>query len=64
MQVTNKRLKLNYIEQKAGKDVVKSYSYEVAPDITNDNLKAVGESFATLIKEDINGYLVQTTEEI
>lgn len=64
MAITHKLLKLNYSVQKGEKQVRKSYSYEIAPDISKEVAKELGLSIANLIDDSIEDYSLQVTETI
>lgn len=62
MAIKQKRLKLNYEVDNNGKQIVKSYGFDIAKNIENSVAKEVGEVIATLLKDDIVSYSLTTTE--
>lgn len=64
MTVKDKKLKLNYTIENKGKEVKRSYNFEVANDIANQTAKEVGEALATLIKDEIVEYDIAILENI
>ncbi|MBF0713593.1 hypothetical protein HZY83_02715 [Gemella sp. GH3] len=62
MTVKQKRLKLNYEVESNGKQVTKSYGFDIAKNVDKSVAKEVGEVLSTLIKDDIVSYSLTTTE--
>lgn len=64
MTIKKKTLKLGYTVEKEGKQFLKSYSYPIANNIEQEVAKELGESLATLLKEDIEEYSLAITETL
>lgn len=64
MTIKKKTLKLGYLVEEKGKQVSKSYSYDIAKNIENNVAKEVGEVMATLIKDSIEEYAISQLEII
>lgn len=64
MTVKRKKLRLEFTEEQKGKQVTKSYAYDIAKTTTNEVAKEVGQALASLIKKDIETYTVSTTENL
>lgn len=64
MKVLKKVLHLNYGEEKNQKQVVKSYSFEVATNAEDNTLKEVGEELKKLIDKNIDTITTSTKESL
>ena len=64
MKILKKVLHLNYGEEKNQKQVVKSYSFEVATNAEDNTLKEVGEELKKLIDKNIDTITTSTKESL
>ncbi|MDO4814209.1 MAG: hypothetical protein Q3988_03850 [Gemella sp.] len=64
MAVVKKELRLHYSVEKEGKEVKKTYSYEVGLDLANEKAREIADLMSPLFAEDIENVTVQTTETI
>ncbi|MBF0710369.1 MULTISPECIES: hypothetical protein [unclassified Gemella] len=64
MTVVKKELRLHYSVEKEGKEVKKSYSYQVAKELDKQKAREIADLMSPLFLEDIENVSVQTTELI